>query len=202
MRQLDELEIDALKEILNIGIGHAAESFSKTICSPVRLSVPSLELLYGDKAAEELSGLDVNIGSMVKQRFYGGFAADGVLVFPNNATLELVRLMVGGDVHLRELHELEQDALIEIGNILFNSSVSVISDMIGMPFQSSMPRYESGPLNQLLSEFHTEEKCLLLMNIAFTVEQIQVQGYIMFLMKVDSVEIFIASIKKYLGLPE
>ena len=132
MRQLDELEIDALKEILNIGIGHAAESFSKTICSPVRLSVPSLELLYGDKAAEELSGLDVNIGSMVKQRFYGGFAADGVLVFPNNATLELVRLMVGGDVHLRELHELEQDALIEIGNILFNSSVSVISDMIGM----------------------------------------------------------------------
>lgn len=201
MRQLDELEIDALKEILNIGIGHAAESFSQTICSPVRLSVPSLEIHYGEKAPKEILALDVNIGSMIKQRFYGGFAADGILVFPNDATLELVRLMVGTDIPISELHELEQDALVEIGNILFNSSVSVISDMIGIPFQSSMPRYESGDMDSLLAEFHAEDECLLLMNIAFMVEQTKIQGYIMFLMKVDSVEVFIASIKKYLGLP-
>jgi chemotaxis protein CheC len=201
MRQLDELEIDALKEILNIGIGHAAESFSRTICSPVRLSVPSLEIHYGEMATKGILSLGVNIGSMIKQRFYGGFAADAILVFPNDATLELVRLMVGTDVPIGELHELEQDALVEIGNILFNSSVSVISDMIGIPFQSSMPRYESGNMDHLLAEFHAEDECLLLMNIAFLVEQIQIQGYIMFLMKVDSVEVFIASIKKYLGLP-
>lgn len=202
MRQLDEIEYDALKEIFNIGIGHAADSFSQMIHSPVWLSVPTLELLYGDGAVRQLQLIDAGAGSMIKQSFHGGFTADGVLVFPGERSLELVRLMVGPDVPVSEMRELEQDALVEVGNILFNSSISVISDMIGEPFQCSMPRFETGHIGQLLADFHESNECLLLMNIAFTVEQVQVRGFVMFLMKVDSVEIFIAAIKKYLGLTQ
>ena len=151
-----------------------------------------------EAAVEQM--IDAGAGSMIKQSFHGGFTADGLLVFPGERSLELVRLMVGSDVPVSEMRELEQDALVEVGNILFNSSISVISDMIGEPFQCSMPRFETGHIGQLLADFHESNECLLLMNIAFTVEQIQVRGFVMFLMKVDSVEIFIAAIKKYLGL--
>lgn len=199
MRQLDEFEVDALKEILNIGIGHAADSFSQMIRSPIHLSVPALELLYDAAAIGKIVAMDAEKGSMIRQSFRGGFAADGMLVFPGEGSFELVRMMVGQDMPIDEMRELEQDALVEVGNILFNSSVSVISDMIGAPFQCSMPRYEMGSLDRLLSEFHSGEDCLLLMNIAFIVEHVQVQGYLMFLMKVGSVEVFLAAIKKYFG---
>lgn len=200
MRQFDEIEYDALKEIFNIGIGHAADSFSQMIGSPVLLSVPALELLFGDGAIQQLRTLDSGLGSMITQRFEGGFTADGVLVFPGERSLELVRLMVGTEVPISEMRELEQDALVEVGNILFNSSISVISDMIGESFQCSMPRFESGHIGQFLTDFHESNECLLLMNIAFTVEQVQVQGFVMFLMKIDSVEIFIKAVKRYMGL--
>lgn len=203
MRQLNEIEEDALKEILNIGVGHAADSFARMIDQPVRLSVPMLKLIYGETAAAEILALDSESGSgsMVKQSFRGCFTAEGLFLFPGEGSLELVRLMVGKDMPISEMRDLEQDALVEVGNILFNSCVSVISDMIGTPFECGMPRYETGRLSQLMSEFDHAEDCLLLMNIAFTVEHVKIQGYIMFLMKLDSVEIFIEAIKKYLGLP-
>lgn len=203
MRQLDEIEEDALKEILNIGVGHAADSFSNLINAPVQLSVPLLKLIYGEMAVAEILNLDAESGSgsMVKQSFRGCFTAEGLFIFPGDGSLELVRLMVGKDVPVSEMRELEQDALVEVGNILFNSCVSVISDMVGTPFECGMPRYQSGRLSQMVAEFNVDDDCLLLMNIAFTVEQVKIRGFIMFLMKLDSVEVFISAIKKYLGLP-
>lgn len=201
MRQLDDVEQDALKEILNIGVGHAADSFARLISEPVKLSVPTLKLICGGLAEVEMQSLNAISGSMVRQSFQGCFTADGVFLFPGNGSLELVRLMVGKAMPICEMREMEQDALVEVGNILFNSCVSVISDMIDSKFECGMPSYASGNLCELIPEFKSAEDCLLLMNIAFLVERVQIHGYIMFLMKVDSIDVFIRAIKKYLGLP-
>lgn len=202
MKQLSEIEEDALKEIFNIGVGHAADSFSRMVNEPVQLSVPTLKLLYGEQAAAEMQAMDRDTNSMVVQSFQGGFTADGVLIFSGDESLELVRLMIGEDTPISEMRELEQEALTEVGNILFNSCVSVISDMIGSRFECGMPRYLSGSLRQLLHESNSAEDCLLLINIDFILERIQIHGYFMFLMKVDSVDIFICAIGKSMGLPQ
>jgi chemotaxis protein CheC len=201
MRQLDPLEEDALKEILNIGVGHAADSFSRMVNSPVHLSLPTLKLIYGNSAAVEIAAMELDSGSLVKQSFHGGFTAEGIFLFPGEGSLELVKLLVGKEMPISEMQELEQDALIEVGNILFNSCVAVISDMLGTPFHCGMPSFASGNLREILKGFQSDDDCLLMMNIAFIVEQVKIHGYIMFLMKVDSVEIFLAAIRKYLGLP-
>ena len=159
MKQLSEIEEDALKEIFNIGVGHAADCFSRMVNEPVQLSVPTLKLLYGKQVAAEMQTMDSDTNSMVVQSFQGGFTADGVLIFSGNESLELVRLMVGEDTTIGEMRELEQEALTEVGNILFNSCVSVISDMIGSRFQCGMPRYLSGSLLQLLHESNSADDC-------------------------------------------
>jgi chemotaxis protein CheC len=163
--------------------------------------VPTLKLICGENAVVEMQDLNAESGSMVRQSFRGCFTADGVFLFPGDGSLELVRLMVGKAIPISEMREMEQDALIEVGNILFNSCVSVISDMVDSKFECGMPSYESGGLSLLLPEFKSADDCLLLMNIAFLVERVQIHGYILFLMKVDSIEVFISAIKKYLGLP-
>lgn len=201
MKLLSELEEDALKEIFNIGVGHAADSFSRMINEPVKLSVPTLKLLYGKQATAEMQALDGDNNSMVMQSFQGDFTADGVLMFSGDGSMELVRLMLGEDTPISEMRELEQEALTEVGNILFNSCVSVISDMIGSRFECGMPRYLSGGLRQLLHDPNSEGDCLLLIHIDFILERIQVHGYFMFIMKVDSVDIFVGAIGKSMGLP-
>lgn len=198
MKHLSEIEEDAFKEIFNIGVGHAADSFSRMVNQPVLLSVPTLKLLYGDQIADRMPALDMDACSMVTQSFQGGFNADGVFLFSDDASLELVRLLVGKDVPISEMRELEQEAFIEVGNILFNSCVSVISDMIGIRFQCGIPRYLSGKFSQLMPEASNADSCLLLVNIDFIVESVQIHGYIMFLMKLDSVDLFMRAIQKYM----
>jgi hypothetical protein len=41
-----------------------------------------------------------------------------------------------------------------------------------------------------------------LINIDFILERIQIRGYFMFLMKVDSIDVFIRAIGKSMGLPQ
>lgn len=201
MKQLSDLELDALKEMLNIGVGYAADSFSRLIDQPVKLLIPEFKMIYGESASSELRSLHPGSGSMVRQNFRGAFTADGVFLFPGEGSLELVRLMVGKRLTITEMKELEQDALVEVGNILFNTCVSVISDMINSPFECDMPSYESGNLGSILAGFDRDEDCLLLMKIEFIVENVQIQGFIMFLMKMESLDTFILAINKYLGLP-
>lgn len=198
MKPLSEIEEDAFKEIFNIGVGHAADSFSRMVIQPVRLSVPTLKLLHGEQLMAGIPTLDMESCSMVIQGFQGGFSADGVFLFSDEASLDLVRLLVGKDMPISEMRELEQEAFIEVGNILFNSCVSVISDMIGIRFQCGIPRYLSGKFSQLMPEANNADSCLLLVNIDFIVESVQIHGYIIFLMKLDSVDILMRAITRYM----
>jgi len=198
MRPLSEIEEDAFKEIFNIGVGHAADSFSRMVNLPVRLSVPTLKLLHGEQVMAEMPSLDMKSCSMVVQSFQGGFSADGVFLFSDEASLELVRLLVGKDMPISEMRELEQEAFIEVGNILFNSCVSVISDMIGFRFQCGIPRYMSGDFSRLMPETGNADSCLLLVNIDFIIESVQIHGYIIFLMKLDSVDILMRTIAGFM----
>lgn len=200
MRQLSDIELDALKEMLNIGVGYAADSFSRLINEPVKLIIPEFKMIYGKSASSELQSLHAGSGSVIRQNFRGAFTADGVFLFPGDGSLELVRLMVGKQISVTEMKELEQDALVEVGNILFNTCVSVISDTINAPFECDMPSYESGKLGEVLAGLDSEDDCLLLMKIEFIVENVQIQGFIMFLMKMESLDTFILAINKYLGL--
>lgn len=199
MIHLSEIEEDAFKEIFNIGVGHAADSFSRMVNQPVRLSVPTLKILYGEQVMAGMPTFDMGSCSMVIQSFQGDFSADGVFLFSDEASLALVRLLVGKDMPISEMRELEQEAFVEVGNILFNSCVSVISDMVGFRFQCGIPRFLSGKFSQLMPEFNNADSCLLLLNIDFIVESVQIHGYIMFLMKLDSVDLLKSAITKYIG---
>lgn len=200
MKPLSEIEEDAFKEIFNVGVGHAADSFSRMVNQPVQLSVPTLTLLSGEQVMAGMSALDMDSCSMVTQGFQGGFSADGVFLFSDDASLELIRLLVGKNMPISEMRDLEQEAFIEVGNILFNSCVSVISDMIGIRFKCGLPRYLSGKFSHLIQEASTVDSCLLLINIDFIVESVQIHGYIMFLMKLDSVDLLRCAINKHMAL--
>jgi hypothetical protein len=63
----------------------------------------------------------------VRQDFSGVFSGRALLIFPEASSLELVRVVVGRQLALEDIVDLEDEALAETGNIILNSWVATIA---------------------------------------------------------------------------
>jgi len=100
MTPLSDLEKDAFAEILNIGVGHAAASLSQMVSQEIKLSIPVVEIMEREQAVATLAGLENSSITGVKEKFAGSFKGDAFLFFPEESSLELVRLLLGDELPL------------------------------------------------------------------------------------------------------
>ena len=206
MITLTLLERDALAEAFNVALGAASATFAEVVSTEVVMSVPAVELLTRDQLAERLQNLPDNAVSRrlvsIAQAFASGQSVntDAVLLFPQQASLEVVRRMLGEQAaDVQDITELEQDALGEIGNIIINSCMASLAEMFGIHFQGSLPKVESSEIDTLVSQLHPGNATLLA-QISMTLRASNVTGMVMFLMNVPSLEKLILHMRQYFGL--
>jgi chemotaxis protein CheC len=125
---LSELELDALTELMNLGVSNAALSLREMAREEVILSVPKVFLVTREEAIARLGEKDVSRLVGVHQDFEGDIRGRALLIFPEKKSIELVRAVIGGDLSLEEMVELEQEALAETGNVLLNGCLSTIAN--------------------------------------------------------------------------
>jgi len=199
---LDEFYVDAVAEVLNIGMGSAASSLSEMINEEVKLSVPAVEFVTRLVAANHISDKAKTDVSGVHQNFSGAFGGDAMLIFPEEQSLELVRAVLQqDDITLEDLTEMEQEAMTEIGNVILNSCLCSMADMFGKEMRGEIPEFVHGSVEQVFSDegglVHTEA-IVLLLNMDFSVDKKNIQGYVTFLMDVAEVKQFKLSIQEFL----
>ncbi len=78
-----------------------------------------------------------------------------MLVFPEVHSLELVRSLLKENVPLDSLTDLEQEALMEVGNIILNACLGSISNALGEPINCSMPSFRKRESRSLLDQEDT-----------------------------------------------
>ncbi|QFU21323.1 chemotaxis protein CheC [Shewanella eurypsychrophilus] len=197
---LTEMQQDALAELFNLGIGHAASLLSEMIQDKVELTTPKAEIVPLAKASKLLFEANEKEISAVEQSFEGGIDGVAMLVFPQSDSLELVRQILKTNLPAEELSELESDALIEVGNIILNSCFGCISDALQTPFQSSLPTHIQGSAEELFGEV-SKISCsdyVLMLYMQFDLPNHQVTGCVNFFMSLSSLVIFIKSVDDYL----
>lgn len=192
----NELQKDALCEIFNISVSQAAGVLSEILQKKIRLTVPSVEICNTSTAIEYLDQQNDICG--ISQRFQSDFDGHAVLIFPEYRSLELVRLMVGIDVPLDQLTEMEQDALSEIGNIVLNSCLASLSDMFNQQFECGIPQLIIGNSHSVLSGY-SDNSVLILLQIKFIVGEEQLEGHILFVVNTQSLDILLNSVNKFLS---
>lgn len=136
---LDFMQLDALREIGNIGSGNAATALSATIGKPVNIEVPTVRILDINEAVEILGGPEKLVAGILIKLEEG---IRGAMM--SIQSLEVVNLMLesllGTTVEsFEDLDEMQISAISEIGNILMGSYVNAISDMTGMAINLSVP---------------------------------------------------------------
>lgn len=198
MERLSDLELDALGEIFNIGVGRAASSLSLIVNDEVLLSAPRVQVIQREDAATFLNESDLSMFSAVSQTFTGPFEAQAMLVFPEVNALEIVRLMVGPHLSIEEVSEYEQEAMCEVGNIILNACMSALADLFHITFESTLPTHRFGDVELIGLIEDNEEHLVLLLQVEMTISQYRIEGHILFLLSVPSMQSLLDCLNAYL----
>ena len=185
---LSDLELDALTELINLGVSHAANSLREMVGEQVLLSVPAVRLIDRGEAAEILKEREPGGLVAVHQVFEGDITGRALLIFPETKSLELVRAITGGELPLEEIIELEHEALAETGNIILNGCLATIANMLQRSLRTSLPEILRGKGIDLLNLAPPPEAgdVVMFLYIDFAISKRDISGYVAMLMDLPS----------------
>ena len=187
---LSELQLDALTELVNLGVSRAAGNLAVMVREEVALTVPRVALMTRREAIQILGQRDSRKLVAVHQTFEGEIVGRALLIFPEERSLELVRSIVSSELSNEEIIELEQEALAETGNVILNSCLATIANSLESRLKISLPEVIRGESTRF---FHlppppTAGPTVLFVYINFTVRRRNIEGYIAMLMDLPSLE--------------
>ena len=180
LNELDALELDALTELVNLGVSRAAASLATMAGEEVLLTVPAISTVSPEQAAEMIGGPRVGDMVAVEQIFAGDFAGRALLIFPESNSLELVRAVTGADANPREIAELASEALCETGNILLQACLGAIANMLHRTIGIAVPHLLRGRARELFP--HAAKSVVVFIYINFSLRGRRVRGYIALLL--------------------
>ena len=139
IRDLKELQLDALREVENIGAGHAATALSQMTNRRIMISVPRVSVIRLEEVAE-LLGDPRKVVAAILLHMLGDLTGRTLLVFPEASARRLCDLLLGRpEGTTTGFGELEQSSLKEAGNILCGAYLNALSSFMGMMLLPSVP---------------------------------------------------------------
>ena len=139
IRDLKELQLDALREVENIGAGHAATALSQMTNRRIMISVPQISITRLEDVAS-LLGDPPPVVAAILLHMMGDLTGRTLLVFPELAARRLCDLLLRRDAGTTtEFGALEQSSLKEAGNILCGAFMTALSSFMGMMLLPSVP---------------------------------------------------------------
>lgn len=199
MTRVAEPVLDGIRELVNIGIGRSAGSLNTLIGHRVTLQVPDIRLVGIDDLKEDLQFPDRSF-SVVNQGYSGAFVGTSILVFPEESADTIFFLLTGENKRTKENEELRRITLLEVGNIIVNSVMGSITNILGQKLEFHLPEYKEDTLEHLLN--HAEiatSQTVILAHAWLIVQEVGIKGEVILLLADQSIEILASAInEKYL----
>lgn len=188
--------IDALQELVNIGVGRAAGVLNDMLNSPIRLHIPEVRLLSPDELKQELkSQFDNSLLATVQLSFSGTFSGTTELVFPSESAAHLVSVLTGEAPGTPDLDVVKIGALLEVGNIVLNGIMGSLSNALIEHLDYSLPAYTESTVNNfpIFADIDESTK-ILLAHTCFMIEQLHISGDIILMFTVGSLDALLKAI--------
>lgn len=150
---LSSIHLDILKEIGNIGAGHAATALSKLLNKKIDMQVPNVKIVTFDEMMELSGGAD-HVVAAVFLRIEGEAPGSMFFVLPPEQATVFIKQMIGDEEFTfdqLEDNEIATSALQELGNILSGSYLSSLSDFTGLALYPSVPALSVDMVGAIIS---------------------------------------------------
>jgi len=188
------MHFDTLKEIANIGTGHAVTALSKLLNRNFRMQVPVVNFVEFKDVANFVGGAEaLVIGVLVHTE--GDL--DGIVMFlvKQDSARGLLKILLGSAESCDDCDdftELELSTLTEVGNILVSSYLGSLASMMNKKIIPSVPTLAADMANAILSvpaiEFSKVADKALFIESLFGTNEDNVSGYFIFVPDMPSFE--------------
>lgn len=151
--KFSNVHLDVLKEVGNIGAGHAATALSTLLNKKIDMRVPHVRVVSFDEMMDMAGGPD-NIVASVFLRIEGDAPGSMFFVLSLEQASAFIEQMIGDvDFSFEEppYNELAMSALQELGNILSGSYLSSLSDFTSLDLYPSVPALSIDMVGAIIS---------------------------------------------------
>jgi chemotaxis protein CheC len=144
---LNSIQLDALKEVGNIGSGNAATALSQLINKKVDMTVPAVNIVPFETIFSRIGGEEIVIGVIV--RVLGETPGNILFIFEKEIALNLIETLTGQ--REETISEMGNSVLCEIGNIISSSFMNAIARFTNLLIMPSVPAVTYDMLGAILS---------------------------------------------------
>ena len=190
---LNDMHIDVLTEIGNIGSGSAATALSSMLSDEIDLTVPKVKLLKFSDTTEFLGGAEkIVIGLMLS--FSGEISGFIMYILQKEFAQSIISKFYGKEIDsLLDMDEMDKSAICEIGNIMAGSYVNALSALTGLTIDLSVPSICVDMAGAILSvpaiEYATLGDKVLFINDNFKLADSSFKSNMILIPEMDSLDI-------------
>lgn len=149
--KLSPMQLDALREIGNVGAGNSATALSQIINRKIDMSVPDVAIMPLDEVPDVVGGPDVMVVG-VFLRVYGLAPGSVLFLLPKESAFYLIDMLMGKERgQTQSLDFMDESALMEIGNILAGAYLNALSYFTKLTLLPSIPALAMDMAGAILS---------------------------------------------------
>ena len=153
IQSLTATQLDAIKEIGNIGAGNAATSLSKLLDRVVEMDVPKVEMVSIYELSEYYGSPTTPVAAVFIYS-EGKFSCSVIFIDSEEGANEMIRMWLEASFNNFTAEELPiemlDSGLAELGNVIMGSFLGAINEIIGTKYQTSVPGVAHDMLGSIL----------------------------------------------------
>jgi chemotaxis protein CheC len=193
--KLSTIQADAIQELGNIGAAHAATTLSQMLGSTIEMSVPAIKIVdlaqLGDYMGEESA-------AMVAFELQGDIPHGGYILFyiTRESAVRMTNTMLGLTEINRPLSEMDESALLEVGNIMVSAFLDATAELLGFVMLPSPPALTidmaHAAMQSLIAQMQEETNEVLLFSTELMCEEYKIDSDIIMMPERSTLEKIIA----------
>ncbi|HZK30155.1 MAG TPA: chemotaxis protein CheC [Methanoregula sp.] len=193
--KLSTVQADAMQELGNIGAAHAATTLSQMLGSTIEMSVPAIKVIdlsqLGDYMGEESA-------AMVAFELQGDIPHGGYVLFyiTRESAIRMTNTMLGMTETNRTLSEMDESALLEVGNIMVSAFLDATAELLGFVMLPSPPALTidmaHAAMQSLIAQMQEETNEVLLFSTELSCEEYKIDSDIIMMPERSTLERIIA----------
>ncbi len=182
------MEVDALTEFFNLGLGRAAATLNEISGQDIDMCTPHIEFCPTSDVLKHVTTADGELIISIKLDFDGVIYGDSFLIFPESEGLKLVGVILGDETPEADRAEYLEDTLNELGNIILNACLSSFCDTLSFTLDNGLPQYSKDDHGGFIKKLGQVENSLgIVAEVEFKLHESDIAGHIIIFMEQGSI---------------
>ena len=186
---LNQDQLEALQEIVNIGMGLAGDSLARILKTFVELSIPRIRLVEAKDVNTEIEKLvgEKAVVTGVRQAFFSYWRGEAITIYDQNGCNELASLM-GYTDDLDRNGEVE--LLLDVGNVLVGACINGFAEQLNVEVNFGPPSVIASniPIERIFDTNKLSWSHSLLLEVNFGLENMRFKSHLMVMMSEDTIK--------------